>query len=130
MNARRQKDRRNGFTFPELVFTGELSVPTFKGRVEKRLPIMVMVRLVHEAAAETNGEERAFTDNISPFGARVYSKRFWQPGDVMRIAPVNEEPVLGEVVYCQRLPDDRYRLGVKFEGGPVTWSILQRYDRS
>ena len=97
--------------------------------MEKRLPIIVVVRLVHETAADTNGEERAFTDNISPFGARVFSRHSWQPGDPIRIAPINEEPVFGEVVYCQQLPDERYRLGVKFEGGPVTWSILQRYDR-
>lgn len=127
MNARRQKDRRNGSPFPELESRGDLSGPTLKGRVEKRLPIIVVVRLVHEAGADANREERAFTDNISPLGARVFSKRSWQPGELIRIAPINEELVLGEVVYCQHLPDDQYRFGVKFEGGPVRWSILQRY---
>lgn len=129
MNVRRQKDRHNGSAFPDLEFPGELGGPTLKGRVEKRLPIIVVVRLVHEAAADTNGEERTFIDNISPFGARVLSKHPWRPGDPIRITPVNEQTVFGEVVYCQHLPDDRYRLGVKFEGEPVTWSILQRYDR-
>lgn len=130
MNVRRQKDRRSGSMFPELILTGQISASTPKGRMEKRLPIIVVVRLVHEAAADTNGEERTYIDNLSSLGARVFSKRSWQPGDPVRIAPINEEPLLGEVVYCQHLPDDRYRLGVKFESGPVTWSVLERYDRS
>lgn len=129
MNVRRQKDRRNALTFPEAAFTGELAGPTLKGRIEKRLPIIVVVRLVAEAAADTKGQEWTYTDNVSPFGARVFSKHRWLPGDEIWITPINEEPVLGEVVYCQHLQGDRYRFGVKFEGGPVTWRILQRFGR-
>lgn len=129
MNVPRQKDRRNGLTFPEAVFTGEFAGPTLKGRIEKRLPIIVVVRLVSEAAADTNGQEWTYTDNVSPFGARVFSKHCWQPSDEIWITPTNEEPVLGEVVYCQHLQGDRYSFGVKFEGGPVRWRILERYGR-
>lgn len=129
MKVRRQKDRRNELTFTELVFTGELAGPTLKGRIEKRLPIIVVVRLVSEAAADSNGQEWTYTDNVSPFGACVFSKYHWLPGDEIWLTPTNEEPVLGEVVYCQHLQGDRYRFGVKFEDGPVTWRILQRYGR-
>ena len=129
MNIRRQKDRRNGSTFPELISTKQINGPGPKGRMERRLPIIVGVRLVHVAAADTDGGERTHTDNVSPRGARVFSKRHRQPGELIWITPVNEEPVLGEVVYCQHLPDERYSLGVKFEEGPVTWSILERYAR-
>ena len=130
MNVSRQKDRRNGFAFPEPIFTRQMNGPRPKGRMERRLPIIVGIRLVQGAGANTDGEERTYTDNISPLGARVFSKRHWQPGDLVEITPVIEKPVLGEIIYCQRLPDERYSLGVKFEEGPVTWSMLQRYARS
>ena len=100
-----------------------------RGRMEKRLPIIVGVRLANRVATETDGEERTYTDNISPGGARVFSQRSWQPGDVIRITALNEKPVWSRVIYCQRLGDDRFGLGVKFGSPPVMWSVLQRYGR-
>lgn len=113
-----------------MIKNSEITEHGFKGRMESRLPIIVTVHLEHPACADTDREERAYTDNISPCGARVFSKHPWQPDDLVRIAPVNEESVFGRVVYCQRLPDERFCFGVEFKGGPVTWSILQRYSRS
>jgi len=127
MNARRQKDRLNGSTFADLISRKQITGPKNSGRMEKRLPIIVMVHLVHEMAADAEGAERAYTDNVSPIGARVFSKHPWHPGDLIWITPVNEQAVLGKVVYCQCLADNRYRFGVKFAGGPVTWSALERY---
>jgi len=130
MNARRQKDRRNGSIYTGLTFTrGILIEPRLTGRKENRLPVIVVVRLCHGAAADTDKMERTCTDNISPSGARVFSKFLWHPGELVRITPVNEEPAVAEVVYCQHLPDDRYSLGLEFKG-PATWSLLQRYARS
>jgi len=98
------------------------------GRMERRLPIIVVVRLAHCAPAGADGQEKTFTDNISPRGARIFSKHAWQPGDALRVTPLNGYPACGKVVYCQRLPDDRYSIGVNFEDHPVTWSIIRRYD--
>jgi hypothetical protein len=98
--------------------------------MERRLPIIVVVRLTHCPPAGTDGEERTYTDNISPRGARIFSKQPWQPGDTVRITPLNGNSVCAKVIYCQRLPDDRYGVGVKFQGRPVTWSILQRFGRT
>ena len=36
------------------------------GRMERRLPIIVVVRLAHCAPAGADGQEKTFTDNISP----------------------------------------------------------------
>jgi len=98
--------------------------------MEKRLPIIVVVHLVHVVAAGVEGMERTYTDNVSPIGARVFSKRPWRPGDLIWITSLNEEAVLGEVVYCERLANNRYSFGVEFGSGPITWSVLQRYARS
>ncbi len=103
--------------------------PKFPGRMEARLPIIVVVRLTHCPAVGTDGEEKTYTDNISSRGARVFSKHAWRPGDDLRLTPLNENSVRAKVIYCHRLPDNRYGVGVKFQGRPVTWSIIQRYGR-
>lgn len=98
------------------------------GRTERRLPIVVVVRLAHCDPAGTDGEEeRTYTDNISHHGARIFSKHPWQLGDAVRVTPLNGDSACGKVVHCQRLPDDRYSIGVKFHSSPAKWSALQRY---
>jgi len=102
--------------------------PTLSGRMERRLPIVVVVRVAESKGASTDGEERTYTDNISSRGARVYSNRPWQLGDAVQVTPRNEAPARGKVVYCQTLPDSRYVIGVKFQDGPIAWSAVCRYD--
>ncbi len=98
------------------------------GRTERRLPIIVVVRLAHCQPAGTDGDgERTYTDNISPHGARVFSKQLWQLGDVVRVTPLNGDSACGKVAYCHKLPDERYSIGVKFHNSSVRWSALQRY---
>ncbi|MGB2898596.1 MAG: PilZ domain-containing protein [Candidatus Acidiferrum sp.] len=98
------------------------------GRMERRLPIIVVLRLAKPDSAGTDGEEKTFTDNISAHGARVFSKHACPLGDLVRLTPLNEDAACGKVVYCQKLPDDRYGIGVKFQNYPVTWSNLRRYN--
>ena len=102
---------------------------TLSGRMERRLPIIVMVRLAQTERAGTDEEEKTYTDNVSTHGARVFSRRSWQPGDQVMVTPVNQESATcGNVVYCQRLADGRYGIGVTFQDHPVTWSALHKYD--
>jgi len=37
-------------------------------------------------------------------------------------------PVRAEVVYCQRLDDKRFFIGLKFPKGKVPWAVLKRFD--
>jgi len=96
------------------------------GRIERRLPIIVVVRLAPLASASSDGE-RTFTDNISPHGARIFSKQPWQAGDLVRVTPLHAAAAFGEVVYCQKLPDDRFSVGVRFPERPVPWPTLRKY---
>ena len=100
---------------------------TRNGRMERRLPIIVAIRLAPAQEAATDGEEKTYTDNISAHGARIFSKRAWQPGEMVRITPLDQDAACAKVAYCQRLPDDRYTIGVEFQARPVTWSTLQRH---
>jgi hypothetical protein len=43
-------------------------------------------------------EEKTYTDNISPRGARIFSKHAWQPGDALRLTPLNGYSACGKVV--------------------------------
>jgi len=98
------------------------------GRMERRLPIVVIVRLALAEPAGTDGEERTYTDNISAHGARIFSKHAWQLGDKVKVTPVNEESTAwGNVVYCQRRAGNQYEVGVQFQDR-ATWSALRRYD--
>ena len=101
--------------------------PQLNGRMERRLPIIVPVRLAPYAHAGVNGEERTYTDNISERGARIFSKHAWKPGDPLWITLLNGHSACGQVVYCQRLPDDRYSIGVNFQDQPVTWLSVRKY---
>jgi hypothetical protein len=97
------------------------------GRIERRLPIIVVLRLALEVSAATDGE-RTFTDNVSAHGARIFSNHAWQAGDRVRVTPLNEDSVWAQVVYSEGLPNNRCAIGVKFQDGPVTWSVMRRYD--
>ena len=51
------------------------------------------------------------------------------PGDLAEITPVSgETPVHGEVVYCQKLDNDRFFVGFKVRVSRILWSILLRFD--
>lgn len=99
-----------------------------RGRKERRLPIIVVVRLIPlEHTAE--GDERTYTDNLSAHGLRVHSRRSWSPGEQVEVIPVKEEtPVRAEVVYCQQVDNHRFFVGFKFPQSRPTWSIWRRFD--
>jgi PilZ domain len=96
------------------------------GRVERRLPIIVAVR-VSRGGDLPGTEELAYTDNVSSHGVRVVSNCSWQIGVHANIAPLKEGASMdGEVVYCRSL-GDHFFVGFKFQE-PVTWSSLTRYQ--
>ena len=98
------------------------------GRMERRLPIVVVVCL-DGLDGEGEKQEKAYTDNLSPHGVRVVSKRPWRPGQQAEITPMSEKsPMCGEVVYCQKLDDARFCVDLKFSQDQIPWLILQRFD--
>jgi PilZ domain len=99
------------------------------GRQEKRLPVMVAVNLAPLEPTNRERHERTYTDNLSAHGARLRATCAWQLGEHAEITPVSgEATVRGEVVYCQRLDNDRFFVGVKIRESRIPWSILRRFD--
>lgn len=99
--------------------------------MEKRLPISMIVRLGHVQDGPVGGEELTYTDNVSVHGARVISRQLWHRGEVARLTSLQDEiTVQGKVVYCQKLPDDRYTVGLNFQERPDARSIFCTDSRS
>jgi PilZ domain len=90
---------------------------------------MMEVKLAPVARANREQPERTFTDNISPHGVRVRSSCEWRLGEQAEIIPTKgETPMRGEVVYCQKVENGRFFVGLKFGSSSVPWSILQRFN--
>ena len=98
------------------------------GRKERRLPVVV-VNLAPRERVNAERHERTYTDNISEHGARVRSTYAWHLGEQAEITPANgETPVRGEVVYCERVDNGRFFVGLKVRESCIPWSVLRRFD--
>ena len=92
------------------------------GRLEKRLATSVPVYLA--SLEEPHARERTVTQNISPHGARVVSKRSWRSGEEVLITPLTGEfPQVGRVIYCLPEKGDRFCVGVEFPDRTVKWGV-------
>jgi len=52
--------------------------------LRKRLPVSVPIYLAH--LNELRAREQTVTENVSPHGARILTKRFWRTGEEALIA--------------------------------------------
>jgi PilZ domain len=106
-------------------------VTQLDGRMEKRLPIAIVVNLAQVQGLSANGTELTYTDNISAHGACVVSSRAWQPGEVAEVTSLKDRVALrGRVIYCEKRGDERYGVGLSFHGRRVTWSTYNLYADS
>lgn len=98
------------------------------GRMEKRLPIAIVVNLAPVNSHAATQSELTYTDNISAHGACVVSSRPWKPGEMAEVISLRDEIALrGRVVHCEQRSSERYRIGLTFQGLRVTWSSYRTY---
>lgn len=88
---------------------------------------MVVVRLEPAEGVDADEEEKTYTDNVSPLGVRVFSRQPWQSGQVVKVTSLNEGSICGHVVYCEKLSDGRYAIGLRILNRPIPWSVIQRF---
>jgi hypothetical protein len=61
----------------------------------------------------------------------VVSTHPWQVGDMAQVTSLKDEITLaGKVVYCHKLHDNRYLIGLNFQGRRVTWSAYNAYGNT
>ncbi len=94
---------------------GRRIMSSTEGRIEKRLRLSVPLEL--SKLQDPSGADRTVTENVCSVGARVLTRRAVEPNErlMVRFLEVNLQTE-ARVVYCQRLPNGRFCLGLHFQG--------------
>jgi hypothetical protein len=98
-----------------------LQMPAGSGRLEKRIRVAVPVEIT--SLQYTSANERTTTENVCSLGIRVLTQNARELNErVMIQSLVGDLRTLARVVYCQRLPDGHFGVGLQFQGVAVNWS--------
>ena len=91
------------------------------GRLEKRIRLAVPVEILspqNPAAAE-----RATTENVSSLGIRVLTQRARDLNERLMISSlVGDLRTLARVVYCQRVAENRFAVGLELSRKVELWA--------
>jgi hypothetical protein len=64
----------------------------------------------------------ALTENVSPRGARIVTKRFRKPGELCELASLTGGFYMAaRVVYCERLANRNYCIGLELQDYQQDW---------
>lgn len=109
--------------------TGRTIREKFDGRIEKRLAIALVVQLTQaQDGLSPPRLELTFTENISAHGACVVSSRPWRRWELMDVTSVKDHVTRRvKAIYCQKRPDARYSIGLRFTDHAVAWSTYRTY---
>jgi hypothetical protein len=96
-------------------------MPGRSGRLEKRIRLAVPVEIASLQYASAN--ERTTTENVCSLGIRVLTQHARELNERLMIKSLaGDLRTLARVVYCQRLPDGHFGVGLQFQGVAVKWS--------
>jgi hypothetical protein len=96
-------------------------MPLGSGRLEKRVLLAVPVEI--SSPGNPSGAERTTTDNVSSMGVRILTLRPKEPHEQLMIRSLpGDLRTLARVVYCERLTDGRYGVGLQFQAVSVGWA--------
>ena len=96
-------------------------MPTKSGRLEKRIRLAVPVEI--SSPQNPSAAERTTTENVCSLGIRILTQRARDLNERLMIRSlIGDLRTLARVVYCQRLPDGRFGVGLQFQGEVVNWS--------
>lgn len=95
-------------------------MPVRSGRIEKRIRLAVPVQI--SSLLDPAATERTTTENVCSIGIRVLTKRARDLNERLIIGSLmGDLRTLARVVYCQRLPDGRFGVGLQFQRLTVDW---------
>src|SRR5260370_14776273 len=93
-------------------------MPARSGRLEKRIRLAVPVQI--SSLLDPATTERTATENVCSLGIRILTQRARDSNEQLMISSlVNDLRTLARVIYCQRLPDGRFGVRVRFQGTPT-----------
>ena len=88
-------------------------MPMRFGRLEKRTRLAIPVRI--SSPKEPSAGEPSTTENICPLGLRVLVRRARELNERLLVKSVDGDlQAAARVVYCERLLDGRFALGLEF----------------
>ena len=95
-----------------------LQMPARSGRLEKRIRVAVPVELA--TPQDPTATERTSTEDVCPIGARVLTQRPRERNERVIIRSVSGNlRAQARVVYCQRISEGRFAVGLQFMGTRV-----------
>jgi hypothetical protein len=95
-------------------------MPMRSGRLEKRTRLAIPVRI--SSPKEPSAGERTTTENVCSLGLRVLARRAREMNERLLIKSADGElEADARVVYCERLLDGRFALGLEFNGEAANW---------
>jgi hypothetical protein len=91
------------------------------GRIERRIRLAVPIQI--SSTLEPSATERTTTENVCSVGARVLSQKNRKLNESLVVATAaGDLKAPARVVYCERLPDGRYGIGLEFQGMTFHWT--------
>src|SRR5216684_2886178 len=96
------------------------SISGADGRSEKRIVREVPVDIYRQD--EPIRKERAWTENVSPHGARALVEQVWPHQHVLLISPKEDLRLRGQIIYCQRLAKSRFAVGLLLSARAESWA--------
>lgn len=97
------------------------------GRLEKRIQLSLPVQI--SSLYDPSKAERTTTENVCSLGMRVSTQKAKELNERLMISSlVGDLRALARVVYCQRLPDGRFGIGIQFQGRTVNWQASSPAD--
>lgn len=95
-------------------------MPARSGRLEKRTRLEIPLQITRRE--EPSATERTITENVCSLGARVLTRAAKQLDERVTINSLaGNLRVLARVVYCERLPDGRFGVGLQFNTQVAEW---------
>jgi hypothetical protein len=95
-------------------------MPARSGRLEKRIRLAVPVEITSLQYPSAN--EHATTENVCSLGVRVLTQHARELNERLMISSLaGDLRTLARVVYCQRLPNGHFGVGMQFQGVAVNW---------
>ena len=96
-------------------------MPVRSGRLEKRIRLAAPVEI--SSLLNPAATERTTMENLSSLGIRILTHRARELNERLWVRLLDGDlRTLARVVYCQRLPDGRFGVGLQFQGPAVNWS--------
>ena len=90
------------------------------GRLEKRIQLSLPVQISN--LPDPSRTERTSTENVCSVGMRLLTQKPRELNERLMISSmVGDMRAFARVVYCQRLPDGRFGVGIQFQPQSLHW---------